>query len=214
MTTIYLCPAVLSPTRHTTRSDQLLKFRAKKEQDLLGPLWVLPHQALPHSHPAPIPLPLIFLSSPSPVPLPASLSSPVTGDWNLLVPWLPLPLSSITLLFILRFLLHRASSFPRVIPCLLVYSPSLISPSLALSGPPSPLLSPPLSSLFLASILSGFLRLEAGPSRSFSSLSILSLPSDPLWPRSGHLLQLPSLPVSSSPGPCLVCAVHTGVTPT
>lgn len=95
-TTIYLCPALLSLTRHRPMSDQLLKFRAKREQDLPGPLWVLGAQALAHSHPALILLPsLIFISIPLLCPSPLLLP----GDWNLLSPWLPLPLNSITLLF-------------------------------------------------------------------------------------------------------------------
>lgn len=115
----------------------------------------------------------------SPCPGPSLLP----GGWNHLSLWLPLwplPLNSITVLFILRFILHLTSLFLPLSPSLSLF-PFIDLSQPCLSAPPLSPLSPPLSSLFLASTLSCFQRPEANPSRGISTRSVLSLPSYSLW---------------------------------
>ena len=160
--------------------------------------------ALPQ-HP-PSPATSSFASFPSFRLSPCPGPSLLPGGWNYLSLWLPLwplPLNSVTLLFILRFILHLTSLFLPLSPSLSLF-PFIDLSQPCLSTPPLSSLSPALFSLFLASTLSCFWRLEANPSRGISTWSVLSLPSYSLW-----LFALTApLSLSVPPGLAVLCSSH------
>lgn len=182
-----------------------MKFKAKRSRSpqvpwtLGGPQGPRLYLSTPHPTSSFVSFPNFHLSlCPGP--------SLLLGDWNHLSLWLPLwplPLNSITLLFILRFILHLTSLFLPLSPPLSLF-PFIDLSQPCPSPPPLSSLSPPLSPLFLASILSCFRRPEANPSRGISACSVLSLPSYSLWLSA---LTAP-LSISVPPGLAVFCSSH------